>query len=153
MDKNAIKKFAIRARRELITRVSTRAAMFGVTEEGYGEERAISVGDRVLSAEEIGQRAALPAQGSFFSTRLAGAPSVPCPVGLPPLWLGERACRRFFFPFSKPFVRTITLCRHPVGKSTFHKVTNWHHFCRPSQKRCRDVCASHFMRYSFFLAR
>ena len=62
MDKNAIKKYAVWARRELITRVSQRAALFGVTREGYGETDPASVGDLVLSAAERGQRRALVAQ-------------------------------------------------------------------------------------------
>ena len=33
MDKNAIKKYAVWARRELIDRVTKRAAVFGVTDE------------------------------------------------------------------------------------------------------------------------
>ena len=62
MDKNAIKKYAIWARRELIARVSQRAALFGVTSGGYGEADPASVGDLVLSAAERGQRRALVAQ-------------------------------------------------------------------------------------------
>ena len=62
MDKNAIKKYAVWARRELIARVSQRAALFGVTSEGYGEADPASVGDLVLSAAERGQRRALVAQ-------------------------------------------------------------------------------------------
>ena len=37
MDKNALKKYAIWARRELITRVSQRATFYGVTETDYGD--------------------------------------------------------------------------------------------------------------------
>ena len=33
MDKNAIKKYAVWARRELIARVSQRAALYGITEK------------------------------------------------------------------------------------------------------------------------
>jgi hypothetical protein len=42
--------------------VSQRAALFGVTSEGYGEADPASVGDLVLSAAERGQRRALVAQ-------------------------------------------------------------------------------------------
>lgn len=62
MDKNAIKKFAVWARRELISRVSQRAAYFEITEAGFGDPAADSVLGRVLSAEEKTQRQALIAQ-------------------------------------------------------------------------------------------
>ena len=62
MDKNAIKKFAVWARRELISRVSQRAAYFEITEAGFGDPEADSVLGRVLSAEEKNQRQALIAQ-------------------------------------------------------------------------------------------
>jgi len=56
MDKNAIKKFAIWARRELIERVSQRAAIYGITSEDYGETEAESVNGKLLSASEKNQR-------------------------------------------------------------------------------------------------
>lgn len=59
MDKNAIKKYAVWARRELISRVSQRAALYEITEEGYGDENAASVHGRILSTEEKKQRRAL----------------------------------------------------------------------------------------------
>ena len=62
MDKNAIKKYAVWARRELISRVSQRAAYFEITEAGFGDPTADSVLGRVLSAEEKAQRQALIAQ-------------------------------------------------------------------------------------------
>lgn len=62
MDKNAIKKYAVWARRELIPRVSQRAAYFEITEAGFGDPAADSVLGRVLSAEEKTQRQALIAQ-------------------------------------------------------------------------------------------
>ena len=62
MDKNAIKKFAVWARRELISRVSQRAAYYDITEAGFGDPEADSVLGRVLSAEEKAQRQALIAQ-------------------------------------------------------------------------------------------
>jgi len=62
MDKNAIKKYAVWARRELIARVSQRAALYEITDKGYGDDSADSVLGRVMSAEEKRQRQALIAQ-------------------------------------------------------------------------------------------
>ena len=62
MDKNAIKKYAIWARRELIARVSQRAALYEITADGYGNADAVSVHGRILSLEERNQRKALIAQ-------------------------------------------------------------------------------------------
>lgn len=62
MDKNAIKKYAVWARRELISRVSQRAALYEITDEGYGDASEDSVLGRVMSAEEKHQRQALIAQ-------------------------------------------------------------------------------------------
>ena len=62
MDKNAIKKYAVWARRELISRVSQRAAFYEITDKGYGDASAESVLGRVMSAEEKRQRQALIAQ-------------------------------------------------------------------------------------------
>ena len=62
MDKNAIKKFAVWARRELISRVGQRAAYFEITEAGFGDPAADIVLGRVLSDEEKTQRQALIAQ-------------------------------------------------------------------------------------------
>ena len=62
MDKNAIKKYAVWARRELISRVSQRAALYEITTEGYGDQNANSVHGRLMSAEEKKQRIALIAQ-------------------------------------------------------------------------------------------
>ena len=62
MDKNAIKKFAVWARRELISRVSQRALQYGITEESVAEEKNGSVNGRVLTAEEKSQRQALVEQ-------------------------------------------------------------------------------------------
>ncbi len=58
MDKNAIKKYAVWARRELIARVSGRAAHYGVTEEGWGDTNADSVNGHVLTDTEKRQRIA-----------------------------------------------------------------------------------------------
>lgn len=62
MDKNAIKKYAVWARRELISRVSQRAALYEITDKGYGDASSDSVLGRVMSAEEKRQRQALIAQ-------------------------------------------------------------------------------------------
>ena len=59
MDKNAIKKYAVWARNELIARVSQRAALYEITADGYGDQNAASVHGRVLSDEEKKQRRAL----------------------------------------------------------------------------------------------
>ena len=56
MNKNAIKKFAIWARRELIERVSQRAAIFGITAEDHGDPEADSINGRLLSSSEKNQR-------------------------------------------------------------------------------------------------
>lgn len=62
MDKNVIKKFAVWARRELISRVSQRAAQYEITADGYGDQNAASVHGRILSVDEKKQRSALIAQ-------------------------------------------------------------------------------------------
>ncbi|MBQ6528950.1 MAG: BREX-1 system adenine-specific DNA-methyltransferase PglX, partial [Clostridia bacterium] len=59
MDKNAIKKFAIWARRELISRVSQRAAWYGITEKDPIDEKLQAVHGHVLTPEEQAQRQAL----------------------------------------------------------------------------------------------
>lgn len=59
MDKNAIKKFAIWARRELIERVSQRAAIYGITAVNHGDPAAESVNGRLLTASEKNQRKTL----------------------------------------------------------------------------------------------
>lgn len=59
MNKNAIKKFAVWARKELISRVTRRAEQYAITSEGYGDKNAGSVDGRLLSAEELEQRKAL----------------------------------------------------------------------------------------------
>lgn len=62
MDKNALKKYAVWARRELMLRVSQRAVFYGVTESDYGDASADSVNGRLLSPLEKNQRQALIAQ-------------------------------------------------------------------------------------------
>ena len=42
MDKNAIKKYAVWARRELISRVSQRAALYEITDKDYGTHLRIA---------------------------------------------------------------------------------------------------------------
>ena len=59
MDKNAIKKYAVWARRELISRVSQKAAFYGITDTDHGTVGAESVDGRVLTAVEKKQRDAL----------------------------------------------------------------------------------------------
>ena len=59
MDKNAIKKFAVWARRELIERVSQRAMIYGITEKDNGDPNAESINGHLLSQKEKRQRQAL----------------------------------------------------------------------------------------------
>ena len=59
MDKNSIKKFAIWARRELISRVSQRAAWYGITEKDPIDEKVQAIHGHVLTSEEQAQRRAL----------------------------------------------------------------------------------------------
>ena len=59
MDKNAIKKFAVWARRELIDRVSQKAEQYGITEKDHGDIRADHVNGRLLSRTEQAQRQSL----------------------------------------------------------------------------------------------
>lgn len=62
MDKNAIKKYAIWAREELIRRVSTKAEQYGITKENIMDAQADSVHGRLLSGTEKQQRASLIAK-------------------------------------------------------------------------------------------
>ncbi|MDF1493741.1 BREX-1 system adenine-specific DNA-methyltransferase PglX [Caproiciproducens sp. CPB-2] len=62
MDKNAIKKYAVWARRELISRVSQKAQQFGITEKEIVDANADSVNGRLLSPDEKKQRQALIAK-------------------------------------------------------------------------------------------
>ena len=59
MDKNAIKKYAVWARRELIARVSQKALQYGISENEPADRNADSVNGKLLTAEEKHQRAAL----------------------------------------------------------------------------------------------
>ena len=59
MDKNAIKKYAVWARRELIARVSQKAEQYGITEKEIIDERAESIHGVVLTPAQKNQRHAL----------------------------------------------------------------------------------------------
>lgn len=62
MDKNAIKKFAVWARTELIARVSLKGVEYGIIEDNMVDANADSVGGKVLTADEKAQRKALIAE-------------------------------------------------------------------------------------------
>ena len=62
MNKNAIKKYAIWARRELIDRVSKKAMRCGISPDGAADPDAFSVDGRLLSDTEQCQRRALIAR-------------------------------------------------------------------------------------------
>ncbi len=62
MNKNAIQKFAVWARTEMIDQVKQRAYQYGITEESYGEEDAVTANGRALSTDEQRQRATLVQQ-------------------------------------------------------------------------------------------
>ena len=55
MNKNAIQKFAIWARNELIAQVSQRAYQYGIDESGFGDASADTLNGRLLTAEEKSQ--------------------------------------------------------------------------------------------------
>lgn len=59
MDKNAIKKFATWARRELIIRVSQKAVFYGITDKDIADANADEINGTVLSPAEKAQRRAL----------------------------------------------------------------------------------------------
>lgn len=56
MNKSAIQKYAIWARKELIEQVKQRAFQYGISETGFGDENASIVAARVLSNDEKRQR-------------------------------------------------------------------------------------------------
>ncbi len=62
MDKNAIKKFAVWARTELIARVSLKGVEYGITEDNIVDAAADSVGGKVLTDAEKKQRMACIAE-------------------------------------------------------------------------------------------
>ncbi|HBT63339.1 MAG TPA: BREX-1 system adenine-specific DNA-methyltransferase PglX, partial [Ruminococcaceae bacterium] len=62
MDKNAIKKYAVWARNELIARVTQKALQYGITEENIVDTAADNIGGKLLTDTEKKQRQALIAQ-------------------------------------------------------------------------------------------
>lgn len=56
MNKSAIQKFAMWARTTLMEQVRQRAFQYGITQDGYGEENAITVNGMALSPQEQNQR-------------------------------------------------------------------------------------------------
>ena len=62
MDKNAIKKFAVWARTELIARVSLKGVEYGITEDEIVDAAADSINGKVLTDAEKKQRQALIAE-------------------------------------------------------------------------------------------
>ena len=62
MNKNAIQKFAVWARTEMIAQVSQRAYQYGITKESYGEENAVTIAGRALTSDEQRQRTELVQQ-------------------------------------------------------------------------------------------
>lgn len=62
MNKNSIKKFAIEARRELISRVGQRALKYGISDKAVGNPNDDSVNGHLLSSTEKKQRSALIGQ-------------------------------------------------------------------------------------------
>ena len=59
MNKNAIKKYAVWARKELIARVTQKAEQYEITEKKTAPADAYSIGGRILTNAEKKQRAAL----------------------------------------------------------------------------------------------
>ena len=59
MNKNAISKFAVWARRELISRGRQKAEQYGITESGFGNPDTAPVSGRIYTPTEKSQRAAL----------------------------------------------------------------------------------------------
>lgn len=62
MDKNAIKKFAVWARTELIARVSLKGVEYGITEDNIVDAAADSINGKVLTDTEKKQRMACIAE-------------------------------------------------------------------------------------------
>ena len=62
MDKNAIKKFAVWARRELIERVSQKAMQYGIEKDNIVDAAADSINEKVLTDTQKNQRRALISQ-------------------------------------------------------------------------------------------
>ena len=59
MDKNSIKKYAVWARRELISRVSQKALQYGVSENEVVDANADTINGHLLTANEKKRRQAL----------------------------------------------------------------------------------------------
>lgn len=59
MNKNAISKFAVWARRELISRVRQKAEQYGITESGFGNPNTAPISGRIYTPTEKSQRTAL----------------------------------------------------------------------------------------------
>lgn len=59
MDKNAIKRYATWARRELILRVAQRAAKYEITKDHISDSEADVLNDKVLTSAEKKERKAL----------------------------------------------------------------------------------------------
>ena len=59
MDKNAIKKYAVWARNELIARVTQKAQQYGITETDIIDANADSINGKLLTDTEKKQRQAL----------------------------------------------------------------------------------------------
>ena len=53
MNKNAISKFAVWARRELISRVRQKAEQYGITESGFGNPDTAPVSGRIYTPTEL----------------------------------------------------------------------------------------------------
>ena len=62
MNKNAIQKYAVWARNELIDQIKQRAYQYGISDKGYGDENASVIAGRALSLEEMRQRKAFVTQ-------------------------------------------------------------------------------------------
>jgi type II restriction/modification system DNA methylase subunit YeeA len=56
MNKNAIQKYAVWARNELIEQIKQRAYQYGISDKGYGDENATVIAGRVLTPDEKRQR-------------------------------------------------------------------------------------------------
>lgn len=56
MNKNAIQKYAVWARNELIEQIKQRAFQYGISDKGYGDENAAVIAGRVLTPDEKRQR-------------------------------------------------------------------------------------------------
>ena len=59
LNKNLIKKFAVNARRELISRITQRAMQYGIMQEEIIPASATTVNGKILSSNELNQRKAL----------------------------------------------------------------------------------------------